>query len=168
MKMYKINENDTQLLREEMEKTTNANRYARLQVVAMRGQGFSNDEIAKATGYNTNYVSELCKKYVHEGIYSLQTDGRKGGNNRHMNEEEAAKFLEQFKEKAIKGQVVSVEEISKAYDEAVGKEHKSPSSVYYFLHRHNWRQIVPKKQHPGKASEEEIEASKKLTLSLRK
>ena len=168
MKMYKINQNDTRLLLQEMKKTTNANTYAKLQVVAMRGQGFTNDEIAKATGYNTNYVSELCKKYVKEGIDSLQSDGRKGGNNRHMDEVEAVKFLEQFKEKAIKGQVVRVEEISKAYDEAIGKEHKSPSSVYYFLHRHNWRRIVPKKQHPDKASDEEIKASKKLTLSLRK
>ena len=166
--MYKINQNDTRLLRQEMEKTMNASTYVKLQVVAMRGQGFTNDEIARATGYNTNYVSELCKKYAHEGIDSLKTDGRKGGNNRHMDEDEAVKFMEQFKEKAIKGQLVSVEEISKAYDEAIGKEHKSPSSIYYFLHRHNWRQIVPKKQHPGKANDEEIEASKKLTLSLRK
>jgi len=151
-----------------MKRTTNTKAYAKLQVVALRGEGFSNNEIAAVTGYNSNYVGELCKKYVQKGLGHLKSDGRKGGNNRHMNESDAEEFLMRFKEKAIDGQVVSVEEISKAYDERVGKKHKSKSSLYYFLHRHNWRKIVPKKQHPGKASDEVIEASKKLTLNSRK
>jgi len=55
--------------------------------------------------------------------------------------------------------------MAKAYDEATGITHKSLSSLYYFLHRNNWRKIVPKKQHPGKASDEVIETSKKLTVN---
>lgn len=166
MRMYKISQDDVKVIRQEMEKTKDSRIYAKLQVAALRGEGYENDEIATITGYNSNYVGELCKKYVHGGMEALKADGRKGGNNRHMNEAEAKVFLKQFEEKAVKGQVVSVEEIAKAYDEAVGIEHKSRSSAYYFLHRHNWRQIVPKKQHPGKASDEDIEASKKLTLSF--
>jgi transposase len=151
-----------------MGRITTARIHTKLQAVALRGQGYSNDQIAAITGYNSNYVGELCKKYVQDGIEAMRTDGRKGGNNRHMNETEANEFLKQFEDKAVEGQVINVEELAQAYDEAVGKEHKSRSSIYYFLHRHGWREIVPKKQHPGKASEEEIEASKKLTLSLRK
>ena len=163
--MHKISQEDAKAIRLEMEKVTDAKIYARLQAVALRGQGLGNDEIALVSGYNSKYVGEICKKYKLEGIEALKADGRKGGNNRHMNEVEAAEFLDKYKEKAAKGQVVSVEEIAKAYDEAVGKEHKSLSSIYYFLHRNDWRKIVPKKQHPGKASDEEIEASKKLTLN---
>ena len=163
--MHKISQEDAKAIRLEMEKVTDAKIYARLQAVALRGQGLGNDEIALISGYNSKYVGDLCKRYKLEGIEVLKADGRKGGNNRHMNEVEAAEFLDKYKEKAAKGQVVSVEEIAKAYDEAVGKEHKSLSSIYYFLHRNDWRKIVPKKQHPGKASDEEIEASKKLTLN---
>jgi transposase len=166
--MYKISQDEAKIIRQEMEKTKDAKTYAKLLVAALRGEGYANDEIANITGYNSNYIGELCKKYVNNGIEALKTDGRIGGNNRHMNEAEALIFLKQFEEKAVKGQIVSVEEIAKAYDAAIGKEHKSLSSAYYFLHRYGWRQIVPKKQHPGKASDEDIEASKKLTLSLKK
>ena len=82
-----------------------------------------------------------------------------------MDDAEANEFLNQFTDEAIKGQVVTIDDIAKAYDEAVGVQHKSLSSLYYFLHKHGWRKIMPKKQHPGKATEEVIEASKKLTLS---
>jgi len=161
--MYKISREDAVIIRKEMEQAKDAGVYARLQVAALRGEGFSNSEISSITGYNSNYVSELCKTYALFGLEVLKSDGRKGGNNRHMDEDEAEKFLEQFKERALQGQLVTIEDIAKAYDEAVGKEHKSLSSIYYFLHRHDWRKVMPKKQHPGKASDEVIEASKKLT-----
>jgi transposase len=166
--MYKISKETAKNIRQAMEKTTDAKTYVKLQVVALRGEGYSNDQIASVTGYNSNYVGELCKQYLKNGIEEFISDGRKGGNNRHMSEAEAMEFLEQFREKAIKGQVVSIDEIAKAYDNAVGVEHKSLSSIYYFLHLYNWRKIVPKKQHPGKASDEVIEASKKLTLNSKK
>ena len=165
--MYKISDNDAKKLREEMKRTSAARIYKKLQAVALRGEGLGNDEIAFITGYNSNYVSELCKTYVLYGMEKLKTDGRKGGNNRNMDEVEAAEFLEQFEELAKKGQVITIEKIAKAYDEATGKEHKSLSTVYYFLHSHNWRMITPKSEHPGKASDEAIEASKKLTMNWR-
>ena len=163
--MYKISQDDLKAIKEEMEKAKDAKIYAKLQAVSLRGRGYANDEIATVTGYNSNYIGELCKKFVMHGINAFIKDGRKGGNNRHMDESEASKFLEQFSEKAGKGQVVALDEMAEAYDEATGTTHKSLSSLYYFLHRHEWRKIVPKKQHPGKASDEVIEASKKLTLN---
>ena len=166
--MYKISQDDAKLLRQAMEETSNVGAYTRLLAVALRGEGLSNDEIASVTKYNSNYVTELCKTYVLFGLEALASDGRAGGNNQHMTEDEAAGFLEQFREQAENGQVISVEDIAKAYNEAVGKEHKSLSSAYYFLHRHGWRKVMPKKQHPGKASDEVIETSKKLTQSSRK
>lgn len=163
--MYRISAEMARKIREEMRKATKVHVYKKLEVIALRGEGFSNDEISNITGYNSNYVSELCREYVTEGIESFITDGRKGGNNRVMNSEEADEFLNKFKEKAEKGQVATVEEIALEYDKATGKERKSNSSVYHFLHTHGWRMIMPKSQHPGKASDEAIEASKKLTGS---
>jgi len=163
--MYKITHEDINAINAEMEKTKDAKTFVKLQAVSLRGQGYANDEIAKITGYNSNYIGELCKKFVTIGISEFITDGRKGGNNRHMNELEANEFLKRFAEKAEKGQVVTLDEMAKAYDEATGVTHKSLSSLYYFLHRHDWRKIMPKKQHPGKASDEVIEASKKLTVN---
>jgi len=168
MTMYKISAEDARKIRKEMKRTEKAGIYKKLQAVALRGEGLTNDEIAAITKYNSNYVGELCKLYVTAGLEGLKADGRKGGNNRNMNDAEAAEFLEQFEEEAKKGQIITVADIAKAYDEATGKERESQSTVYYFLHKHGWRLVSPKRQHPGKASDEEIEASKKLTLKSRK
>ena len=164
IKMYKTSEEDSKKIREEMNNIKTTRIYRKLQAVALRGEGFKNDEIASITGYNSKYISELCKTYVVEGLEGLKSDGRKGGNHRNMSEAEAEDFLQQFVEQAKKGQVITIGAIGKAYDEATNKEHKSLSSVYYLLHSHGWRMIVPRKQHPGKASDEDIEASKKLTM----
>ena len=85
-----------------------------------------------------------------------------------MTAEEEKAFLAGFEEAAKRGQVTTVDEIAAAYDEATGKEHESKSTVYYLLHKHGWRLITPETAHPGKATDEEIEASKKLTLSWRR
>ena len=168
VKIYKISEGHVEDLRERMKREKQAKVYKRLQAVALRGEGKTNEEISRITGFHPDYVGRLCKAYLTQGIDGLVSDGRKGGNHCNMTEAEAAAFLEKFEEQAKSGQVITAEEIGKAYDKAVGKEHKSLSSVYYFLHRHGWRRIIPQRQHPGKASDEVIEASKKLTMNSRK
>ena len=62
------------------------------------------------------------------------------------------------------GQMITVAEIAKAYDEQFGMKHATPSTVYYLLHKHGWRKLLPRSRHPKRASEEVVEASKKLTL----
>lgn len=167
-KMYTITEEEARELRLAMEKKETKEHYKRLLAVALRGEGKDNDEVGAITGYHPKRVSQLVSVYVNEGIEALASDGRKGGNNRNMNEKEAAEFLEQFADQAKKGQIITIKEIAVAYDEATGKHRKSLSTVYNFLHSNDWRLVTPKKQHPGKASEEEIDTSKKLTLNTRK
>ena len=163
--MYKISKENAKEIREKMGQVKNANAYQRLLTVALRGEGKTSGEISTITGYHPDYVGKLCKAYLSGGIENLIVDGRKGGNSRNMTEAEAAAFLQKYDEQAKRGQIITVEAIAKDYDKAVGKEHKSLSTVYYFLRSHGWRKVMPKKQHPGKASDEVIEASKKLTKS---
>jgi transposase len=165
MEMYRINEENVRELRRRMKNEKNANAYKRLQAVALRGEGKTNEEIAKITDYHPDHVGKLCKAYHTKGLEGLLIDGRKGGNNRNMTETDAAAFLQKYEEQAKSGQIITVEAIGRAYDEMVGKEHKSQSSIYYFLRRHGWRKIMPQKQHPQRASDEVIEASKKLTMN---
>ncbi len=56
---------------------------------------------------------------------------------------------------------VEVSEIKKEYDKAVVRD--TGTQIYNVLHRHNWRKVMPRSQHPKKAIDEAIEASKKLT-----
>ena len=166
--MHKISERDVEKLQERMNQTKKTSVYRRLQAVALRGQGKKREEIAEITGFHIRRVGILCKIYCTDGIEGLERDRRNGGNHRNMSDAEEKAFLEKFIDAANAGQIITVEEIAEAYDKAVGKKHESLSTVYSLLHKHGWRKIVPKQYHPGKASDEEIEASKKLTLSSKR
>jgi transposase len=89
---------------------------------------------------------------------------RKGGNRRKLTDEQEANILEKFREKAEKGQVVSLLMLKGEYDKVRGIE-TANSTFYDFLNRMQWRRVMPRGAHPKKASDEVIEASKKLTLS---
>jgi transposase len=162
---YKIAEADAPTIRKEMESTKKKSIYKRLLVVALCAEGKTNIEVSKITGMHKDTVGKLAKKYVECGITALMEDGRKGGNSRNLSLTEEATFLKQFEEAARKGQVVTVAEIIAAYATLLGRDQVSPSSVYELLHRHGWRKIMPRSKHPNKASDEAIEASKKLKTS---
>ena len=100
-------------------------------------------------------------KYLTGGIEAIVGNHYKG-NCRNLPYEKEEEILERFRKASEEGQVVEVSMIKKAYDKAVGRE-TSPSQIYSVLHRHGWRKIMPRSRHPKKASDEAIEASKKLT-----
>jgi len=168
MKMYRIKKANAEEIREEMKSTKEAGAYRRLQAVALRGEGLKNNQIAQVTGFHPDWVGQLSKLYCNGGINALLADNRNGGNHRNMTDAEEEAFLSSFEEAAQSGQIITIAEIAAAYDKLTGKERESKSTVYYLLHKHNWRVITPQRVHPGKASDEVIETSKKLTQSLKK
>ena len=165
MKMHKITVEDAKKLREAMRQEKSKKVYRRMQAVALRGEGRKTAEISEITGFYHRSVGKFCKTYCKEGISGLAKDGRKGGNHRNMSDDEAKIFLDKFADLATKGQIITIDDIAIAYDEAVGIKHESLSTVYYLLHKQGWRKVAPKQYHPGRASEEVIETSKKLTMS---
>ena len=81
--------------------------------------------------------------------------------------EEEAAFLSAYKELAEQGQIIETGEIKRSYEEKTG--HRiGKGQIYRVLKRHGWRKVMPRSKHPNKASDEAIEASKKLTSNLRK
>ncbi len=133
----------------------------RLRVLALRAEGTELNEIAKITGYSRSYVNRLVATYCKEGIGAI-VENHYAGNRRNMSLEEEAALLETFKQKAEQGQIIEVREIKAAYEAKVGHS-IGGTQIYYVLRRHGWRKVMPRSKHPNKASEEVIEASKKLT-----
>ena len=127
----------------------------------MRAQGKKNVEVAQATDYHPAYVSQLVSTYCKEGL-SAVIENHYAGNRRNMSFEEEAGILAQYREEAEKGQLVSINELKRVYEEAVGHQ-IGKGQIYRVLKRHEWRKVMPRSQHPNKASEEEIASSKKLT-----
>ena len=159
-KSYEISQSQLQEIEAARKKNRNKNIERRLYVLVMRAEGKSLEEISEKTGYHISTASKLIARYMRDGISAIAENHYKG-NRRNMSFEEEAAILAPFIERAERGEMVDIKEIAAAYQKAV--PHKvSDTQIYYVLHRHGWRKIMPRSRHPKKASEEAIEASKKL------
>ena len=159
-KSYEISQSQLLEIEAARKKNRNKNVERRLYVLVMRAEGKSLEEISEKTGYHISTASKLIARYMRDGISAIAENHYKG-NRRNMSFEEEAAILVPFIERAERGEMVDIKEIAAAYQKAV--PHKiSDTQIYYVLHRHGWRKIMPRSRHPKKASEEAIEASKKL------
>jgi transposase len=140
--------------------------YKRVLVLDYSAKGLAESEIARLTDYSESRVSDLVSEYFTNGIGYFTQEHRKGGNRRNLTLKQEEEIIEGFREEAEQGKVVSIDKIKEKYESVRGKK-TANSTIYYFLNRMDWRRVMPRGQHPEKASEAEIEASKKLTLGLR-
>ena len=155
-KSYEISESQLLEIETARKKNRNKNIERRLYVLVMRAEGKSLEEISEKTGYHISTASKLIARYMRDGISAIAENHYKG-NRRNMSFEEEAAILTPFIETAKRGEMVDIKEIAAAYQKAV--PHKiSDTQIYYVLHRHGWRKIMPRSRHPKKASEEAIEA----------
>ena len=159
--VYKFSEKEIEEIVQARRQNKDKRVEARLKALEMRARDIKASEIAEATGFHSAYISQLTAKYKNGGIEAI-SGNHYGGNHRNMSIEEETAILAPFREKAEKGEMVEVQAIKAAYQAAV--DHPiSVAQIYYVLHRHGWRKVMPRSRHPKKASDETIEASKKLS-----
>lgn len=86
-----------------------------------------------------------------------------GGRRRqHLTVEEEKAFLEEWHQKALAGQVVTVAEMKEAFEERSGRA-MTDVGFYKLLRRHRWRKLKPDTKHP-KADFEAQEDFKKKSV----
>ncbi|MFR5776354.1 MAG: helix-turn-helix domain-containing protein [Oscillospiraceae bacterium] len=157
---YKFSEKEIEGIEQARKENKDKRAECRLEALEMRAKGAISKEVSVATGFHAAYVTQLVAKYRDHGLDAI-SGNHYGGNHRNMSVEEEATIIAPFKERAEKGELVEVSEIAKAYQAAV--DHPvSNGQIYFVLHRHGWRKVMPRSKHPRKASDEEIAASKKL------
>jgi len=156
-----ITEQEYKAVKRQMAKNKLKRVDKRLQVIALSYEGHPGKAIAEKLGFSQTWVSLLLKEFKQVGLEEYARH-KYGGNNQSIETAKEEEILENFKQKAASGQMVTAAEIKKAFDEYRGKD-TGRGYIYMLLERHNWRQIMPRSRHPKKASDEAIEASKKLT-----
>ena len=132
-----------------------------LEVLLLHASGKNRAQIKEKTGFEKQYITELVGEYVREGLEAFAQKKYKG-NRRNMSIDEEAEFLSAYQELAKQGQIIETGEIKRAYEEKVGHT-IGGGQIYLVLARHGWRKVMPRSKHPNKASDEVIDASKKLT-----
>lgn len=160
-KTYKISaENAIEI--EEIRKTiTDKKVDRRLHAVQLRGEGLTNHEIAEKLDTSDKMVSQWVSAYINDGGIEALLPKERIGMHRNLSFEEEKEFLSAYTKQAEAGQIVDLNEMKAAYIEKVGHS-IGGSQIYRMLERHGCRKVMPRSKHPQKASDEAIEASKKL------
>ena len=163
-KKYNVTLEQAKGIREVIKEYEKTSSFRKLQAVMLIGENESVKEVAKITLYSEKWVYKLVKEFCVEGFDEFVKDGRGGSHHKNLTDEQENGIINKFRKKAESGQVVSLIHMKKEYDKVRGKE-SANSTFYAFLQRKQWRRIMPRGAHPKKASDEVIEASKKLTFS---
>lgn len=161
---YKFSSEEIAAIGEARKKNKDKRVERRLRALEMSAQGKNAKETGEVCGFHPSYITQIIAKYRDGGLEAI-TGKHYGGNHRNMSVEEEAAILEPFLKAAEEGKIVTTAEIKAAYQEAVGHP-IGAGQIYYVLRRHGWRKVMPRSEHPKKANEEAIEASKKLTPRL--
>ncbi len=119
-------------------------------------------EIALHTGLAEQTVRNLISVYNRIGPRAVEGKGKGGRRRSYMTWEEEKKFLNQYINKTLTGQITTVYKIKEAFEKRVGKiVHKT--TIYRLLDRHGWRKIVPRPKHINSNKEKQEEFKKKLS-----
>ena len=161
-KSYQLSEKQITEIEVARKRNKDKNVEKRLKALFLRSQGIKRAQVAELTGFKISYISELTANYCNNGLSAI-IDNHYAGNHRNLSFAEEEALLEPFKKAAEAGHIVEVSAILAAYEAKLGRAVGSNSQIYYVLKRHGWRKIMPRSKHPNKASEEDIESSKKLT-----
>ena len=155
-----INEEAYQEIAEAEKKTTDKRVSKKLRILLLRFGRKSLAETAGQMNCSVSTVRRLIVEYHRDGLAEYMRS-KYVGNHRSLSIEEENEILSSFKKKADAGQIITVQDIKRAFDERIGKD-TGRGYIYMLLKRHGWRKVMPRARHPKKADDEAIEASKKL------
>lgn len=162
-KTYRFSKEQIEELESAAKKNKDKNVDKRLEALLLRAQGVKRKAVAEKTGFSIAHITKITNHYQNGGIDKVM-GSHYAGNHRNMSVAEEAELLRPFVEASERGQLVEVSEILAAYEAKMGRTfEKDHGRIYRVLKRHGFRKVMPRSQHPNKASDEAIDASKKLT-----
>ena len=159
---YKITEEAAREIKEYRKKVKDKYADRRLYAVQLRGEGMKSKDICEKLDADKRQLSRWSKQYCEGGIEGLLKP-HGGRYHENMTFEEEEELLNEFKEKAGKGQIIEVSEIKKEYEKRT-KPSKSKGADLQSTASSWLEKSKARSRHLRKASPEAIEASKKLTL----
>ena len=156
-------EEEKNAIKKAYKKSKNTKEQKRLLCLKLRiVKGFSSNEIAQIVGYTSSFVDEIIYTYNKQGLPGIEAK-KQGGNRQNLTFDQEKELLDSYTKLAEAGKMLEVSDIIAGYEELIGRK-VAKSIVYKMLKRHGWRKIMPRSQHPNKASIDEIDAYKKKSL----
>ena len=145
-------------LKDKMLASKDRQQFQRWQVIfIMSTQKYRADEVAELVGVTKGTVYQWVHTYNYKGhdALILQDRGERTGGLLTWEEEEA--LLNEISEKSKQGLVIIAKPIRKYVERKLGYS-MSKDYTYDLLHRHGWRKVSPRPEHPkvNKGKQEEF------------
>jgi len=119
------------------------------------------EDIAKYCGVSKATVHQVISNYNRLGVAAVETPGKGGHRHQYLTIEQEREFVTPFFARALQGEIATTAEIQQAYEKLVEHEVED-STIYRLLHRHGWRKLVPRPQHPQADKEAQEQFKKNL------
>ena len=119
----------------------------RIQMVLLRETGLTQPAIAEAMGVSLSTVNRAHMAYDAGGIKALKPKPIGGRQRQNMTLPEEKALLEQFAKAAGAGELLNIQDLKAAYEQAIGHS-TSNSTIYNLLARHGWHKLMPRPFHP--------------------
>jgi transposase len=158
-----MNHLDQEGLRQQMKTAADREQFQRWQAIFLTSKGLSSEVIAEYVGTTRGTVHQWVYQYNHHGPEGIRLQGRGGRRFGLLTLDEERSLLEQIRSKAERGRIITANALKVYIEEKTG-ETVSKDYPYDMLHRHGWRKVMPRPQHP-KADKEKQEAFKKNSQS---
>src|SRR5215510_9027080 len=117
-------------------------------------------DIACRLGLSVFTVRDLIEAYNRQGPDALETTGKGRRQHAYLSVDAERTVLAPFLKESQAGHLAIARPIKKAFEDAIGHR-VATSTIYRLLHRHHWRQVVPRPKNPR--SSQEAQATLKKT-----
>jgi transposase len=125
------------------------------------------EDIAECLGISKSLVQKTISHYNREGMHAIEIKKCGGRYHEYLTKEEEERFLSPFFQNAERGEITTVSEIHRAYEEQVGQK-VHHTTIYRLLERHNWRKLVPRSVHPKADIQAQEDFKKTFQLQFKK
>jgi transposase len=150
-------------VKEKMKESKSTNQLKRWQIVyTALLQPRKAEEIALCVGVSKSLVQKIISRYNRDGYEAIEIKSSGGRHHEYLSIEEEEKFLAPFWQRAEQGELTTIKEVQRAYEEKIG-HHVHETTISRLIARHGWRKLLPRSRHP-KANVEAQEAFKKNCL----
>ncbi len=144
-----VSEAEKTELQQLLKEADNASDLRRIQCVYLRTLDFTREQIAQATQYSVNYVKTIWTLYFKGGIDAIKVKPRGGRHRFNLSLDEEKELLSRYTQTGESGTMLEIAPLYKGLCEKVGRK-VGLASAYRLAHRHGWRKIGPRPEHPSR------------------
>lgn len=148
------------VIKEKMQAASNISDFKRWQIIYhVCLYSVDADYLSDITGYSKPNVYNIVQAFNKSKTDDISTKQKGGRRRAHMSVEEEKELMLSLEHKAIKGQILSSNDVRKIIEQKISKT-VSDDFIWDLFKRNGWTKHSPRPHHPNKSVEKQEEFKK--------